>query len=107
MKRNAKCSWSFTSGGTSQRSEEDRIPGSFCVVRNFLAFLFCAIYMLVGSITTARAQAPGTGAIAGVVLTPPERWFPTTIFAFRALGAKGSEVQVLIATYQLHEAAAG
>ncbi len=72
-----------------------------------LAFLFCAIYMLVGSITTARAQAPGTGAIAGVVLTPPERWFPTTIFAFRALGAKGSEVLVLIATYQLHEAAAG
>lgn len=32
MKRNAKCSWIFTSGGTSQRAEEDRIPGSLCVV---------------------------------------------------------------------------
>jgi len=76
MKRNAKCSWSFTSGGTSQRSEEDRIPGSFCVVRNFLAFLFCAIYMLVESITTARAQAPGAGAIAGVVLDPARAVVP-------------------------------
>jgi hypothetical protein len=70
MKRNAKCSWSFTSGGTSQRAEEDQIPGSFCVVRNSLAFFFCAIYMLVESITTARAQAPGTGVITGVVLDP-------------------------------------
>ncbi len=70
MKRNAKCSWSFTSDGTSQRAEEDRIPGSFCVVRNSLAFFFCAIYMLVGSTTTARARATGTGAMAGVVLDP-------------------------------------
>jgi hypothetical protein len=32
MKRKAKCSWIFTSGGTSQRADEDRIPGSFCIV---------------------------------------------------------------------------
>jgi len=31
---------------------------------------FCAIYMLVESITTARARATGTGAMAGVVLDP-------------------------------------
>src|SRR5438445_3478479 len=70
MKRNSnsKCSTGLTSGGKSQWAEEERFPDSSRVARNSLAFLFCAIYMLVGSITTARAQAPGTGAIAGVVL---------------------------------------
>jgi len=70
MKRNAKGRLSFTSDGTPQRAKENRLRVSCCVVRDSLASLFCAIYMLVGSITTVRAQAPGTGAMAGVVLDP-------------------------------------
>ncbi len=70
MIRSAKCSLSLTSDGTAQRVKVDRLRGPSCVVRNSLAFVVCAIYMLVGSISTARAQAPGTGAIAGVVLDP-------------------------------------
>src|SRR5258705_3117211 len=52
-------------------------------------------------------ERPGRARWPVSCWTPPERWFPGTILAFRALEANGCEVQILIATYQLHETAAG
>ncbi len=61
--------------GDSGRGQHERRHRSHSAARNVLAFLLCAVCTL-GTVPTGRAQAPGTGGIAGTVLDPSDATVP-------------------------------
>src|ERR1700730_2779841 len=70
MKSTTRLPLKLTSEECSHRPEQDRFQSLCSVTWNSLVVLLCAFCIFAGIAASTRAQAPGTGAMAGTVLDP-------------------------------------